>query len=117
MRVLLAGRNGHAAEVAELLRDPDVEILGRAESTNEAMEMLDSLQPDVLVADSTYNEAARRVASSATIVCLRSSGGRDDHTGVEDESGELELLRTCVALGSATPRLSEVQASRDLNGS
>jgi DNA-binding NarL/FixJ family response regulator len=117
LRVLLAGRNGQAAEVAELLRDPDVEILGRAESTTEAMEMLDALQPDVLVADSTFIEAARRIASSATVVFLPSSPGRNNHVGPEDGSGQLELLRTCVALGSATPLLSEVQGSQDLNGS
>ena len=115
MRILIAGRNGHE-EVAELLRDPDVEILGRAESPDETREMLDTLQPDLLVVDSAFTEAVGRVASSATVVFLPSSPSSDDHVGAEDGSGELELLRTCVALGSATPRLSEVQGSRDLNG-
>ncbi len=103
MRILLAARDGQSENVAELLRDPDVEILGRAESADEAVEMFDALQPDVLVADSTFIEAARRVASSATIVFLPPSRGRGNHRGTEDGSGQLELLRTCVALGSATP--------------
>ncbi len=103
MRILLAARDGQAEDVADLLRDPDVEILGRAESADETVEMLDALQPDVLVADPTFTEAAGRVASSATIVFLPPSRGRGDHRGAEDGSGPLDLLRTCVALGSATP--------------
>ncbi len=110
MRVLLAGSNGQAAEVAELLRDPDVEILGRAESADETREMLDTLQPDLLVVDAAFTEAMGRVPASTPTVFLPRRRGRDDD-GAEDGSGQLELLRTCVALGSAVPLSSEIEAT------
>ena len=118
MRVLLAGKEDHTQELFELLDDDVVEIVGWADGADAATELIDAFQPDVLVADATLTDAARRLASSAAIVFLPPWPGASNGTAPGDgPTARLDLLGMCLALASATPGPSPIHAAPDTNGS
>jgi hypothetical protein len=112
----MAGTEELTEEISNLLSDPDVEIVGWVENADETTEMIDALQPDVLVAEASAIGAVRELASPPLIVLLPPRDRLQGTVLGDGPRSQVGLLRTCVALASATPRLSQIKATRTVNG-
>jgi hypothetical protein len=117
VRILMAGTEEGTEEISDLLGDPDIEIVGWVENADETTEMIDALQPDVLVAEASAIDAVRKLASPPLIVLLPPRDRRQGTMLGDGPGSQSGLLRTCVALAAATPRLNQIKATRTVNGS
>jgi DNA-binding NarL/FixJ family response regulator len=96
VRVLLAGIADFDHEALASLENDQMEIVGTAADADDALRLIDRLQPDVVVAGPALIDATAALSASATIVFLSPGAA----LGPDPTAGG-DLVRSILSVASA----------------